>query len=167
VSRLDFKSENHKNRALARREANRISVLFASERNTKMIKTSTYPLLAAAFVALAGLAAPAIADDEANANFNEDAVLATLHQQGINASDLQGWNGKIRATVTLADGSTTFQYFDEDTLQPVGDNVATGSIRGERVARRVDSNYERPVAAPLASPTGNNSLTWVDTGDSE
>jgi hypothetical protein len=68
---------------------------------------------------------------------NESSVLSTLRSQGIVASDLQEWNGKIRATVTLADGSTTFQYFDADTLRPVGDdNLTTGSIGGQRNVQR-------------------------------
>lgn len=115
----------------------------------------------AAFVAVAGLSAPVIAaesltsgtsSDPTTANFNEDVVLQTLKQRGINAVDLAEWNGKIRATVTEADGSSSFQFFDLDTLKPV---PAFGGGGNTRVLSRLDVDRERP--APSLQ-----SLTWED-----
>lgn len=121
-----------------------------------MTKTSSLTLVAAALVAVAGFALPVMADeDDPMTPFNESSVLSTLRAQGVNASDLQQWNGKIRATVTLADGSTSFQYFDADTLQPVGDNLTTGSI-GVRAERNVQRD---------AAPQDLNSLTAVNQDD--
>jgi hypothetical protein len=115
----------------------------------------------AALVAVAGLSSPALAaesltsggsNDPTTANFNKDVVLQTLKQRGINAVDLAEWNGKIRATVTEADGSSSFQYFDLDTLRPV---AAYGNGGGNtRVLSRLDVGTERP--APSLE-----SLTWV------
>ena len=120
-----------------------------------MTKTSSLTLAAAAFLTMAGLAAPALADDRSDTPFNDDAVLATLHEQGINASNLQEWNGKIRATVTLADGSSTFEYFDAVTLKPVDPGVGNGT--NTRVLSRLDVGDD--AGAPA---TDLRSLTWVD-----
>jgi hypothetical protein len=155
----DFKCVNRKYRVLALWAGARISMLFASERNSKMTKTSSLALVAAALVAAVGFSLPVMADEnDPMTPDNEASVLSTLQSQGIVASDLQEWNGKIRATVTLADGSTTFQYFDADTLQPLGDdNLTTGSIGG---------SYQRNVERD-AAPQSLNSLTAVNQDDLE
>lgn len=115
----------------------------------------------AAFVAVAGLSVPVIAaesltsgssSDPTTANFNEAVVLQTLKQRGVNASNLQEWNGKIRATVTEADGSSSFQFFDLNTLKPV---PAFGGGNNSRVLSRLDVGSER--RAPSLQ-----SLTWED-----
>ena len=115
----------------------------------------------AAFVAVAGLSTPVLAaesltsngsSDPTTANFNEDVVLQTLKRRGIDAVHLSEWNGKIRATVTEADGSSSFQYFELDTLRPV---PAYGNGTGNtRVLSRLEVGTERP--APSLE-----SLTWV------
>ncbi|HHY49226.1 MAG TPA: hypothetical protein GYA10_05710 [Alphaproteobacteria bacterium] len=120
-----------------------------------MTRTSiSLALLAAAAVTAIGLAVPAAASDE-TFTFNEDAVLATLHERGINASSLAEWNGTIRATVTLADGSSRFEYFDANTLQPVNGPVAGNG--NSSVLSKLDVGAARAVPAPSL-----NSLTWVD-----
>jgi len=89
----------------------------------------------AAFVAVASLAGPALAagslssvSETSGDSYNETIVLQSLQARGIDASALSDWNGVIRATVRLGDGSTSFQYFDIDTLQPV---TATGAVLGD------------------------------------
>ena len=64
--------------------------------------------------------------------------------------------GKIRATVRLADGSTEFQYFDINSLQP----IAVGSGGNIRVLSDLDVGVA-PAAPSL------NSLTWVDPDDQQ
>lgn len=119
-----------------------------------MNKTSSLPLFGAAIVAtVVTLSAPAIAADSADTSFNDDLVRAALADRGIEATVLAENFNKIRATVTLPDGSTEFQYFDIDTLQPVG---AGGG--NSRVLSRLDVGAE-PKAPSL------NSLTWVDPDD--
>jgi hypothetical protein len=114
-----------------------------------------------ALVAIAGLSSPVLAaeslsgdgsSDPMTANFNSDIVVETLKRRGIDASNLTEWNGTIRATVTAADGTSSFQYFDIVTLRPVG---AYGNGGGNtRVLSRTDVGIERP--APSLE-----SLTWV------
>lgn len=109
----------------------------------------------AALVAVAGLSAPVLAaslSSDTNSfddNFNEELVLQQLKSQGIQATDLSDWNGVIRATVTLSDGSSTFQYFDIDTLQPVS---ATGG--NTRVLSEQDVGPVK-VKAPLITGLTN------------
>ena len=113
-----------------------------------MTKISALSLVAAMLLAVA---TPAIADEGANANFDEEAAIAKLDAQGISASDINVWNGKARATVQLADGSFAFQYFDADTMQPIG------AVRpSTRVLTKLDVGQ-----AGAAQPT-LNSLTWED-----
>jgi hypothetical protein len=112
----------------------------------------------AALVAVAGLAAPALAssltsDGSTNDNFNEEIVLQQLKRQGIEATELQDWNGVIRATITLGDGSSTFQYFEIGSLRPVSPSGATGG--NSRVLSERDVGPVR--AAPVVE-----SLTYVE-----
>jgi hypothetical protein len=144
-------------RGLRSEGPDRISVVFASERNTKMTKTSTLTLVAAALVATIGLAAPALADDDAGTSFNDDLVASALAERGINVLQLDESLGKIRATVKLADGSTEFQYFDINSLQPIA-GPGERSNGNTRVLSDLDVGVQP--AAPVL-----NSLTWVDPDD--
>jgi hypothetical protein len=111
----------------------------------------------AALVAVVGLSTPVLAESlagsESSDDFNAQQVLQVLRDRGVEATDVQEWGAKIRATVTLADGSSTFQYFDADTLRPVGEAAAN-----TRVLSRLDTG-----AKPVAP--SNNSLTYVDPDD--
>lgn len=104
------------------------------------MKTSSFAIAA---VVLAGLAAPlastaALASD----SFDRDYVLGQLLQKGVNATDVfEGWNGQVRAVVQLADGSSQFQYFYEDTLQPVN-----ASKPNTRVLTKLDVGTKAPAA---------------------
>ena len=120
-----------------------------------MTKTSSLTLIAAALVATIGLAAPALAEDDAGTSFNDDLVQAALAERGVDALQLAENFGKIRATVRLADGSIEFQYFDIDTLQPIEGPGAGGNTR---VLSDIDVGVT-PAAPSL------NSLTWVDPDD--
>lgn len=116
-----------------------------------MTKTSSLSLLAVMLVAVAGISAPAYAEENGNPGFDEEGAISKLHYQGIEASDLQVWNGKVRATVKQADGTSTFQYFDVDTMKPI---VATGN--NARVLSELDVGQTVKVQPNL------NSLTWED-----
>jgi hypothetical protein len=80
-----------------------------------MRKTS---IALSALLIAGGLAAPVLANDDSN--FDAGYLLTQLNQSGVEAVAIEPtWNGQVRATVKLADGSEQFQYFYEDTLQPV------------------------------------------------
>lgn len=101
-------------------------------------------LALAALVIAGGLAVPALAADEPA--FDSSWYVTQLQQRGIDAIDVhEGWNGEIRATVQLADGSSVFQYFYEDTLQP----VVKPAQANTRVLSRLDVG-DRP-AAPVVT----------------
>jgi hypothetical protein len=117
-----------------------------------MTKTSSLTLVAVAFASALTLAVPAIADDDAGTSFNDDLVKQSLAERGFDVIDLAEAPGKIRATVRLADGSTTFQYFDINSLQPLD---AAGSSGNSRVLTELDVGNR-------ASVNGLNSLTWED-----
>lgn len=114
--------------------------------------------LLAALVTVAGLAAvPAMAqslNDSSSDDFNPSIVQQQLRAQGYNVGQVQDWGNKVQATITLADGSTGFAYFDRDTLRPVGDQAGGNT----RVLSRLDVG-----AQPRALPDeGNASLTYID-----
>jgi hypothetical protein len=114
--------------------------------------------LVAALVAVAGLATPVLAQSisgSSSDDFNEDSVLQQLRDRGVPATDVQEWGNKVQATVTLADGSSSFAYFDADTLRPL-DDVAGGNTR---VLSRLD------VGANPIVVQDNTSLTSVDPDD--
>lgn len=103
------------------------------------MKTSSFAIAA---VVLAGLAAPmaSTAAFASDSDFDRDYVLGQLLQKGVNATDVfEGWNGQVRAVVQLADGSSQFQYFYEDTLQPV-----TASKPNTRVLTKLDVGARAP-----------------------
>jgi hypothetical protein len=111
--------------------------------------------LVAALVAVAGLATPVLAQSisgsDSSDDFNEELVLQQLRDRGVPATEVQEWGNKVQATITLADGSSSFAYFDADTLRPL-DDVAGGNTR---VLSRLDVG-----AKPIAQD--NTSLTSVD-----
>ncbi len=78
------------------------------------MKTSALGL--AALLVAGGLSVPAFAES----SFDDTYYLTQLQQRGVNATAVyQGANETLRADVQLADGSTQFQYFYQDTLAPV------------------------------------------------
>jgi len=86
-----------------------------------MIKTSLVALATAA--ALVGVSVPAMADTNGDGtdNYRWDAQIAQieLRQQGVNATDVDDWNGLWRAFVIDENGSQSMQFFDKTTLAPV------------------------------------------------
>ncbi|MET3901299.1 hypothetical protein ABIB57_005269 [Devosia sp. UYZn731] len=91
-----------------------------------MIKSAIIALVAVA--AMGSVAAPAFADnDMGNSNSNHadgnyldtDAVLARLHEQGVNATSVEHWGTLVRAFVIQSDGTKVSQLFTPDTLKPV------------------------------------------------
>jgi hypothetical protein len=94
-----------------------------------MIKTSIIALFAVA--AIGSVAAPAFAepvspvlshDDDSRTydNFlDTHNVLARLHEQGINATEVESWGTLVRAFVVQPDGTQVSQLFTRDTLKPV------------------------------------------------
>lgn len=89
--------------------------------------------LALAAVLLAGVfAAPVLASDEPS--FDNDWYVTQLQQKGIDAvAAYEGAPGEVRAVVQTANGQI-FQYFDEDTLAPIGANTGSNT----RVLTRLD-----------------------------
>jgi len=80
------------------------------------MKTSALAL--AALLVAGGLSVPAFASDESS--FDGDWYVTQLQQRGVNAvGAYEKSDNVIRVDVKLADGSTQFQYFYEDTLAPV------------------------------------------------
>jgi len=92
--------------------------------------------LALAALLLAGaVSAPVLASD--NSSFDNDWYVTQLQHKGVNAvAAYEGAPGEVRAVVQTANGQI-FQYFDDETLAPIG-----------------------------AAPTGNNTrvLTKLDVG---
>ena len=115
------------------------------------MKTSA--LGVAALLIAGGLSVPAFAADS---SFDDDFYLTQLQQRGVNATAVyEGANETLRADVKLADGSTQFQYFYQDTLAPV-----KASVQGNtRVLSKLDTGVRAPVV-------DNNSLVYDgDNGD--
>jgi len=82
---------------------------------TTLNKTSA---LALAALIVGAVATPVLAGD--SYGFDSDYYLARLHYAGVNAIAADDYSGEtLRATVTL-DGKTVFEFFDKNTLQPVG-----------------------------------------------
>ena len=90
-----------------------------------MIKSSIIALVAVA--TLGSIAAPAFAEagvttdsNHADGNYlDTDAVLARLHEQGVNATSVEHWGNLVRAFVIQPDGSQVSQLFTPDSLKPV------------------------------------------------
>lgn len=115
------------------------------------MKTSSLGL--AALLLVGGLSVPAFAAEDSD--FDSDFLVTQLQQKGINAIDVfENTDNIIRAEVKLADGSTVFQYYYEDTLAPV-----KGPAQGNaRVLSRVDTGVTR-------LPFDNHSLLYDGDGD--
>ncbi len=81
-------------------------------------------LSTAAFIALAGLVAvPSIAMADTNTNVvhgrDDFALKAALRDHGTPVQEVEEWGSYIRAWVADADGGSTMQFFDPDTLERV------------------------------------------------
>ena len=48
-----------------------------------------------------------------------DMIALKLQGDGVNVSNVEEWNGCVRAYVTRNDGSQAMVYFDPDTLQQI------------------------------------------------
>lgn len=103
------------------------------------MKTSALGL--AALLLVGGLSVPALAASD-DSSFDSDYLVTQLQHKGINAVGVyENSDNVIRAEVKLADGSTQFQYFYEDTLAPV-----KASVEGNtRVLSKVDTGSNAPV----------------------
>lgn len=109
------------------------------------MKTSALGL--AALLLVGGLSVPAFAASD-DSSFDGDYLVTQLQQRGINAVDVfENSDNVIRAEVKLADGSTTFQYFYQDTLAPV---KASGQ-GNTRVLSKLDTGVN-------AAPASGDSL---------
>jgi hypothetical protein len=88
------------------------------------MKTSAIALAA---VIVAGLVAPSFAASNGystDSDFDADFILTQLQQKGVDATAVfPNGSDRVRAVVQQADGSQVFQYFDEDTLAPVGSTL--------------------------------------------
>lgn len=84
-----------------------------------MSKNTIIALVTAA--SLAGIGAPAFAAQSLvnDSSFDNSTIIARLHDQGVKASAVEEWGDLVRAYVTLEDGTTTMQFFSNDTLTPV------------------------------------------------
>lgn len=90
--------------------------------------------LALAALLLAGaVSAPVLASD--NSSFDSDWYVTQLQHKGINAVEVyEGAPGEVRAVVQTADGKQTFQYFNDETLAPIGAVTGTNT----RVLSKLD-----------------------------
>lgn len=97
--------------------------------------------LALAALLLAGaVSAPVLASDDSS--FDNDWYVTQLQQKGVDAvAAYEGAPGEIRAVVQTANGQI-FQYFDEDTLAPIGGNAGNNT----RVLTKLDVGTK---AAPV------------------
>lgn len=117
--------------------------------------TKLLPSLALVLLASAGAAAPALAADFGS--FDPSYQLTRLHDQGINAVDVAEDSADVlRVTVKLADGSTTFEYYDAASLRP---------IRSSQNGSEVTGSIGKAPVQYSAPSTSLNSLThdsWDD-----
>lgn len=90
-----------------------------------MIKSSIIALLTVATVS--GAVVPAFAahslaensDSSGAQYFSHENVLAQLHENGVNATSVENWNGLIRAFVRQDNGAEVQQFFTRGDLAPV------------------------------------------------
>lgn len=82
---------------------------------TNALKTSALTL--AALVGFAAVASPVLADTYKN-GFDPAYYITQLKYDGVNAVAVdQVTDSVFRATVTLPNGHTSFEFFDRDSLQ--------------------------------------------------
>lgn len=82
----------------------------------------TLSIAVSSIVALVGLSVvPTFAEDNGDSinGRSKFAIEAALRDQGVSTSGVEEWSGLIRAWVSDANGGTSMQFFDADTLQPV------------------------------------------------
>ncbi len=92
------------------------------------MKIAAYTLAA---IVVAGAAAPAFA--ESLSDFDKDHLIAGLRDRGVVALEVyENGDNRIRAVVQTADGSQVFQYFYEDTLNPVVSSHGQTRVLTER-----------------------------------
>ena len=109
------------------------------------MKTSALGL--AALLVVGGLSVPAFAASE-DSSFDSDFLVTQLQHKGINATDVyENTDNVIRAVVKQADGSSTFEYFYQDTLTP----VKASSQGNTRVLSKLDTGVKK-------APVYNESL---------
>ena len=91
--------------------------------------------LALAALLLAGaVSAPVLASDDSS--FDNGWYVTQLQQKGVNAvAAYEGAPGEVRAVVQTADGKQIFQYFDDETLAPIG---AASTGNNTRVLSKLD-----------------------------
>jgi len=92
--------------------------------------------LALAALLLAGaVSAPVFASDDSK--FDSDWYVSQLKQKGIDVvAAYEGAPGEVRAVVKTADGKQIFQYFDDETLAPIG--AAANTTHNTRVLSKLD-----------------------------
>lgn len=109
------------------------------------MKTSALAL--SALLLAGGLSVPAFAASY-NSTFDSDFLVKQLQDRGVNAVDaFEKTDNVIRVEVKLADGSSQWQYFYQDTLTP----VKSGAQTSTRVLSKVDTGARK-------APVENNSL---------
>ena len=78
-------------------------------------------IIAISTIAMLGSAVPAMAGAFGDAGHADaaDSFLISLQQRGVDAVGVSEWGDYLKATVTLPEGGTQFQYFDPDTFERV------------------------------------------------
>ena len=118
------------------------------------MKTSS---LALAAVLLAGLfTSPVLPSDDSS--FDNDRYETQLQHKGVNAvAAYEGQPGEIRAVVQTASGQV-FQYFDDETLAPIGNTAAAPRTR---VLTKLDVGTKAN-HAPVITQSLTNDDTFFD-----
>jgi hypothetical protein len=99
----------------------------------------------AALLVAGAVSAPALASDS---SFDNDWYVTQLQQRGVNAIEVyEGAPGEVRAVVKTADGKQIFQYFNDETLAPIGSNTGTNT----RVMTKLDTGARDKVPHSNAS----------------
>src|SRR6187402_1273918 len=106
--------------------------------------------IALAALLLAGaVSAPVLANDDSK--FDNQWYVTQLQQKGIDAvAAYEGAPGEIRAVVQTANGQV-FQYFDDETLAPIGGNNAVAAQPKTRVLTKLDVGTRQAPAASTYS----------------
>jgi hypothetical protein len=116
-----------------------------------MNKTS---LALVAALLVGGISAPVFATDDTS-SFDGNWYVTQLNQKGVDAvAAYEGAPGQIRAVVQTADGQI-FQYFDDETLAPVG--TAAPTSHNTRVLTKLDTGAKHTgiiVTEALSSEKG-------------